>query len=246
MTQRRRRTQSARLGWTQALCGGILCLCLGSGVAMAQTPQAKLTASDGAAGDNFGVGVAISGDTLVVGAFADDAGAGSAYVYTRTGGVWTQQAKLTAADGAAGDLFGISVAVSGDTAVVGAYGDDATALNSGSAYVFLRTGEVWTQQPRLTAADGADEDQFGISVAVSGDTAVVGAYGDDATAINSGSAYVYVGAAVGRRGRRGGLERFLPGHPGGRRGHRLRVCLRGFRRPAWACRTARCGGCSGA
>lgn len=191
MTQRRRRTQSARLGWTQALCGGILCLCLGSGVAMAQTPQAKLTASDGAAGDNFGVGVAISGDTLVVGAFADDAGAGSAYVYTRTGGVWTQQAKLT-------------------------------------------------------AADGVDEDQFGISVAVSGDTAVVGAYGDDATALNSGSAYVYVGAAVGRRGRRGGLERFLPGHPGGRRGHRLRVCLRGFRRPAWACRTARCGGCSGA
>ena len=97
---------------------------------------AKLTASDGAANDRFGISVAVSGDTVVVGAHGDDGYRGSAYVYVKPGGGWvnaTQTAKLTASDRAADDYFGYSVAVSGDTVVVGAYGDDGSR---GSAYVF--------------------------------------------------------------------------------------------------------------
>ena len=166
------------------------------------TQQAKLTASDGAAGDvfDFGYSVAVSGDgsTAVIGAYGDDdrgSESGSAYVFTRSGGSWTQQAKLTASDGAAGDVFGYSVAVSGDgsTAVIGAHGDDDRGSESGSAYVFTRSGSSWTQQAKLTASDGAAGDIFGYSVAVSGDgnTAVIGAYGDDDRGIESGSAYVF-------------------------------------------------------
>ncbi|MFC2041905.1 FG-GAP repeat protein, partial [Chloroflexota bacterium] len=164
------------------------------------TQQAKLTASDGAGDDWFGSSVAISGDTAVVGAFYDDdngADSGSAYVFVRSGTNWTQQAKLTASDGAAEDLFGSSVAISGDTAVVGAdgnddNGDDDNGADSGSAYVFVRSGSTWTQQAKLTASDGSEEDSFGRSVAISGDTAVVGAYRDDDNGSDSGSAYVFV------------------------------------------------------
>jgi hypothetical protein len=160
--------------------------------------QAKLTAGDGAALDYFGISVAVSGDTAVVGAYVDDVGAntdqGSAYVFTRSGTNWSQQAHLTAGDGAANDYFGYSVAVSGDTAVVGAYGNDIGANpNQGSAYVFTRSGTSWSQQAQLTAGDGATNDLLGVSVAVSGDTAVVGAYGNDVGAnIDQGSAYVFM------------------------------------------------------
>jgi hypothetical protein len=152
--------------------------------------QAKLTASDGAASDYFGISVASSGDTALVGAYEDDSLKGSAYVFVRSGTTWSQQAKLTAADGAANDYFGRSVALSGDTALVGAYGDDSL---KGSAYVFVRSGATWSQQAKLTAADGAASDYFGISVALSGDTALVGAYWDTVGANpNQGSAYVFV------------------------------------------------------
>jgi hypothetical protein len=160
--------------------------------------EATLTASDGAANDWFGVSVALSGDTAVVGAYADDVGAnadqGSAYIFVRSGSTWTQQAKLTASDGAANDAFGISVALSGDTALVGAYADDVGAnADQGSAYIFVRSGSTWTQQARLTASDGAANDAFGISVALSEDTALVGAFVDDVGAnANQGSAYVFV------------------------------------------------------
>ena len=157
--------------------------------------QQKLSASDGAAGDVFGVSVAVSGDTAVIGAYHDDdkgGDSGSAYVFVRSGAVWTEQQKLTASDGAAGDVFGVSVAVSGDTAVIGAYHDDDKGGDSGSAYVFVRSGGVWTQQKKLTASDGAAFDYFGRSVAVSGDTAVIGAYFDDVQGSLSGSAYVFV------------------------------------------------------
>jgi hypothetical protein len=163
--------------------------------------QAKLTAADAAGGDRFGVAVAVSGDTAVVGANAADTPAGSnvgsAYVFVRSAGTWALQAKLTAADAAAVDNFGISVAISGDTAVVGAYLDSTPAgSNAGSAYVFVRSAGTWAQQQKLTAADAADGDSFGVSVAVSGDTAVVGAYLDDAPAgTNAGSAYVFVRSA---------------------------------------------------
>ena len=160
--------------------------------------QAKLVASDGAATDGFGVSVALSGDTALVGAYTDDVGVnsdqGSAYVFTRSGVVWTEQAKLVASDGAANDYFGFSVALSGDTALLGAYGDAIGAnMGQGSAYVFTRSGVVWTQQAKLVASDGAGNDNFGISVALSGDTALVGAHLDDVGAnSNQGSAYLFV------------------------------------------------------
>ena len=158
------------------------------------TEQAKLTTSDGTADDHFGVSVSVRGDTAIVGAvYDDDSGlsSGSAYVFVRSGAVWTEEAKLLASDGAAGDYFGNAVSVSGDTAVMGAFGDDDNGNNSGSAYVFVRSGSLWTEQAKLTASDGAADDRFGWSVSVSGDTAAVGAWGDDDNGTDSGSAYVF-------------------------------------------------------
>ena len=100
------------------------------------TEQQKLTASDGAASDWFGFSVSISGDIAIVGAYKDDSGQGSTYVFVRSGTTWTEQQKLTASDGAASDSFGRSVSISGDTAIIGAFGDDDDGSNSGSAYVF--------------------------------------------------------------------------------------------------------------
>jgi len=156
---------------------------------------AKLTASDGAEGDQFGASVALSGDTALVGAYWDDGYMGSAYVFVKPGGGWatgTETAKLTASDGAEFDYFGISVALSGDTALVGANGDNIAISDEGSAYVFVKPGGGWasgTQTAKLTASDGAASDYFGSSVALSGDTALVGAFGDDSY---QGSAYVFV------------------------------------------------------
>jgi len=159
--------------------------------------QQKLIASDGAPLDRFGEAVALSGDTLVVGAPRDDIGTnqdqGSAYVFVRNGAAWTFQRKLTANDGAAGDNFGGAVAVSGDVVVVGAgsakVGDN---LRQGAAYVFARSGTaqpVWMQQQKLTQAntDGLPNDRFGVSVAFDGQTIVAGAYG-----VNDAQGAVYV------------------------------------------------------
>jgi len=147
---------------------------------------AKLTADDGAAYDEFGWSVGISGNTAIVGQYYDDhqGGSGSAYLFDVASG--RQVAKLTADDGAEDDLFGQSVAISGNTAIVGAYLDDDNGYNSGSAYLFdVASGR---QLAKLTAADGAARDWFGYSVAVAGNTAIVGAYGDDNKA---GSAYLF-------------------------------------------------------
>ncbi|MBU6413629.1 MAG: FG-GAP repeat protein [Planctomycetes bacterium] len=148
------------------------------------TQQAQLQASGGEAFDEFGISVSLSGDTALVAAYRDDVGAngnqGSAYVFTRSGSMWTLQAQLTATGGAAGDNFGVSVALAGDTALVGAYLDSVGANSQqGSAYVFTRSGTTWTQQAQLTASGGAANDQFGFAVALSGDTALLGAYRDD-------------------------------------------------------------------
>jgi hypothetical protein len=157
--------------------------------------QQKLTANDGSSDDFFGASVAISEDTLVVGAFLDSAPAqrsGSAYVFVRNGVTWTQEQKLVAFDGAVGDWFGYAVAISGETAVVGVYSDDDAGAESGSAYVFVRNGTVWTTQQKLTASDAATDDWFGYSVAIDDDTLVVGAPFDEDTEVsNSGSAYVF-------------------------------------------------------
>lgn len=159
--------------------------------------QAKLTASDAAASDRFGISVALSGDTALIGSYQDDhAGgnnAGSAYAFTRSGIVWTQQAKLTAAAAADSDLFGFSVALAGHTAVIGAQLDDTTAgANSGSAYLFTRSGSAWTERSILLGADSALSDQLGSFVALSADTAVIAAPLDDTPGGgDSGSAYVF-------------------------------------------------------
>lgn len=149
---------------------------------------AELIASDGAVGDHFGGSVALSGDTVVVGAAADDIGGnssqGSAYVFVKPAAGWagllTESAKLVASDGAREDFFGASVAVSGDTVVVGAP-DHKIGPNffQGLAYVFVEPNGGWvgdlTEDAKLTTSDGAAFDNFGISVAISGDTVYAGA-----------------------------------------------------------------------
>ena len=158
--------------------------------------RAKLVASDGAGGDEFGYSVSVSGDVAVVGACLDDdngSDSGSAYVYRWNGTSWAQEPnKLVASDGAWGDRFGWSVSVSGNVVVVGAYDDDDNGSYSGSAYVFRWNGTSWAQEPnKLLPSDGAGGDRFGWSVSVSGDVAVVGAYGDDDNGTDTGSAYVF-------------------------------------------------------
>ena len=177
--------------------------------------RAVLTASDGAASDSFGFSVAGSGNTIVVGAFADDVGAnpdqGSVYVFVGSAHSWTLQQHLTAADGAAADSFGYSVALHGERILVGANRDAVGAnMFQGSAYVFLRSGVTWSQQQKLTASDGATNDFFGTSVALSEETAVVGANLDDVNAnLNQGSAYVF-----GRTGSVWTQQQRLIGPPG--------------------------------
>jgi FG-GAP repeat len=160
----------------------------------------KLTAGDGASGDEFGTNVSISGDTAIVGAPFDDANgnaSGSAYIFSRDeGGAdnWGQVQKLTAGDGAAGDFFGESVSISADTAIVGAFRDDDNGDDSGSAYIFSRDEggtDNWGEIEKLLADDGAADDEFGRSVSISADTAIVGAYYDDDNGSNSGSAYIF-------------------------------------------------------
>jgi hypothetical protein len=160
--------------------------------------QTELTASNGAQGNLLGYSVAISGNTLVLGAPAVIAslfpsGPGAAYVFVESGGVWAQQAELTASDGMAADSFGLSVAVLGSTAVVGAP-RHTVGSNSGqgAAYMFEQSGTTWSQQAELTASDGAQGDWFGYSVAVSGGTAVVGAPQHVYPSSGLGSAYVFV------------------------------------------------------
>lgn len=192
--------------------------------------QAYVKASNTGSGDRFGYSVAISGDTIVVGAFNEDSSAtgvngnqadnstansGAAYVFTRSGTVWSQQAYLKASNTGTSDKFGGDVAVDGDTVIVGAHTEgssatgvngnqiDDTANNAGAAYVFVRSDAIWSQQAYLKASNTEAFDQFGYSVALSGDTAVVGAWEEDSGAtgvdgdqndnslVNAGAAYVF-------------------------------------------------------
>ncbi len=150
---------------------------------------AKLLASNGSAGAEFGWSVSVSGDKAVAGSPDGNGrvgGTGSAYVYEKVDGVWTFVSRLDASDGAFGDYFGGSVSICGDTVVVGAPGDDDSGGASGSVYVFDRIGGAWTQVAKLLPSDGNARDWFGGAVSISGDTLVVGADSDDA-----GSAYVF-------------------------------------------------------
>ena len=145
---------------------------------------------------NLGVSVDISGDTVIAGTLEEVDGRqeqGSAYIFTRSGTAWTQQARLLAADGAAANRFGWSVAVENDTAIIGAYKNRVGTNNEqGAAYVFVRNGLAWTQQAKLAAADGVQFENFGWSVGLSGDTAIVGVLRGDGSFKAVGSAYVFV------------------------------------------------------
>jgi hypothetical protein len=158
------------------------------------TQQAKLLASDGTSGDEFGNSVSLEGDTALIGAYWDDELgnlSGSSYVFTRSGTIWTQQAKLLSSDGEAWDRFGESVCINGDTALIGAWGDSENGPYSGSAYVFTRSGTTWTQQAKLLASDGETDDTFGYSVSLDYNTALIGSSADDDNGPYSGSVYVF-------------------------------------------------------
>ena len=156
--------------------------------------QQELTAS---ASYYLGTSVAIGGETAVMGALGTEIGSvaqGAAYVFVRNGDTWTQQQELTASDGSLGDNFGNSVAISGDTTVIGAYFKGLNGQGSvGAAYVFFRSGGVWTQQQELTASDGALEDFFGASVSISGNNALIGASNKTISPVDQvGAAYIFV------------------------------------------------------
>ena len=172
-----------------------------NGVGVWQEVQ-KLTPSDGAAGDQFSSSNSVSGNYALVGAFLDDDSgdaSGSAYVFERDGtGTWQEVQKLTPSDGAEFDQFSIAISVSDNYAAIGAPYDDDDGNNSGSVYVFERDGAgTWQDAQKLTASDGAANDQFGWSVSVSGSYVVIGAVGDDDNGNNSGSAYVFERDGVG-------------------------------------------------
>src|SRR5438093_7713424 len=181
-----------------------VCTFLSRLASAAPVQQAYIKASNTGADDNFGASVAVSGNTLVVGAISEDSnatgvngnqsdnsagGSGAAYIFVGDGTKWMQQAYLKASNTDGGDFFGWSVAVSGDTVVVGAWGEasNATGVNgnqsdnsvraAGAAYIFVRNGTNWSQQAYLKASNTGQEDQFGYSVALSGDTVAIGAHG---------------------------------------------------------------------
>ena len=167
------------------------------------TQQQRLQASDAAGSDRFGVSVALSsdGNTCSIGAHNDDnsggTDAGSVYIWTRSGGTWTQQQRLQASDAAAGDFFGYVVALSsdGNTCAIGAYLDNNSGgTDAGSVYIWTRSGGTWTQQQRLQASDAAGADSFGFQVSLSsdGNTCAIGAHRDDNSGgNNAGSVYIW-------------------------------------------------------
>jgi hypothetical protein len=165
------------------------------------TQQQRIQSSDIQTSDYFGVSVAISddGNTAIVGAHYED-NTGSAYIFTRSGTTWSEEQKIQASDKQGGDQFGWSVTISGDgnTAIVGALGEDAvvgtnTLFNAGAAYIFTRSGTTWTQQKKIQASDKQGDDEFGRSVAISGDgnTAIAGAAKEDTGGTDAGAAYIY-------------------------------------------------------
>ncbi|MCB0556160.1 MAG: FG-GAP repeat protein, partial [Phaeodactylibacter sp.] len=154
----------------------------------------KLLPDDGAGFDRFGIEVDIYGSYAIVGARGNsDLGpsSGSAYIFHNDNGAWVQQAKLLPTDGDANDWFGSSVAIYGDYAVIGAHVDEENGLDSGSAYVFKRSGSTWTQVAKLLPNDGAPFDYFGFGLDIHQNTIAVGAFGNSDPGPSSGSAYVF-------------------------------------------------------
>ena len=149
--------------------------------------SAELVGSDTVAGDGFGVSVAISGETVAVGSGLAATDAGRGYLFTKGTTGWHQAAELVGSGIVAGDDFGDSVAVSGSTVVVGTF---AHALGAARAYLFVKRPTGWRHSTDLAASGATGDDEFGYSVAVSGSTIAVGAYGHD---LGVGRVYVFEG-----------------------------------------------------
>ena len=157
--------------------------------------SSKLSDGETASEDQFGTSVAISGNIAVSGAQQGDdiaPNAGAAYIFERNRILWLQRGKLTAEDGKAGDMFGNSVAINGETILVGAPGVDDAGPEAGAVYVFIRVDGEWIQQAKLIGADIGGFDQFGSTVAIHENTAIIGAYAKDEVGTDSGAAYVFV------------------------------------------------------
>jgi len=155
------------------------------------------TAPDAKPGDAFGQSIALTENFLIIGAPRNDAlgvDSGAAYIYKRESGTWTYQEKITACDGAAGDLFGISVAVDGSSLLVGADLHDEKAENAGAVYVYVLDDNQWKQEAKLVASDAGKTDIFGVRVSLSENTALISARRDDIdeVGIDAGSAYIFV------------------------------------------------------
>jgi hypothetical protein len=153
--------------------------------------QVKLVAADAAESSQFGYAVAIHGNTILVGAHYDSVNAGAAYVFTREGDAWTQQAKLTPADAAGGKEFGCAVALDGDRLVVGAMADAEGGYHAGAAYVFEKAGATWSEQAKLMSDLAQPGDLFGFAVALAGDTAAVGSPFNDDVGSDAGAVHVF-------------------------------------------------------
>lgn len=163
-------------------------------LAAAQCAQQKLTASNASSDSYFGLGLAVDGDTAVVGAPLGDGSAlfsGAAYVFDRVGGVWSQTKMLVSSDSQNYLGFGVSTAISGDTAVVGSWTDDDFGFDSGSAFVFERLPSGWTQTAKLFASDAGPDSFFGITTALVGDRLIVGATDQSGSSALAGRVYVF-------------------------------------------------------
>lgn len=167
-----------------------------------------LTAIDAKPSDAFGQSIALTDRFLVIGAPHSDApnkDSGSAYVFQRTQNTWRFHTKLTAKDGAEGDLFGISVAIDGDTILVGADLNDEKAEKAGAVYAYAFDGKQWHHEAKLMADDGAHTDIFGVRVALFGNTALISARRDDIEGVgkDAGSAYIFERTVTTEKGRIG-------------------------------------------
>lgn len=154
----------------------------------------KLSDGETASEDQFGISVAIHGNLAISGAQQNDdiaPNAGAAYIFERSGTLWLERAKIIANDAKAGDLFGNTVAISGETAVIGAPGVDDAGPEAGAAYIFGRSGDNWIQQAKLIGNDIGMFDQFGTAIAIHENTTIIGAYGKDEGGVDTGAAYVF-------------------------------------------------------
>jgi hypothetical protein len=173
---------------------GVLALTVVLGMSEARTDAVnhsqKLTV-EAAAFSGFGEWLAIDGDTLVVGAVADNDRRGAAHVFVKQDESWVHQAQLVAPDGRKGDRFGTAVSVDGDTVAVAARKNDGAGTDAGAAYVFTRSGDAWSLQEKVTAFDAEARQKFGDVVSLDGDTLAVGARSDNVAGKESGSVYLF-------------------------------------------------------